>query len=442
MSPTALQALCDELFELLRIPSVSADPAHADDVLAAAQWTIDFIRRAGGTAELLPARGNLVVGELAASTGAAEAPTVLIYGHVDVVPAGPQTMWETPPFEPVIRDGWIYARGAADDKGNLYVLLKAAALLAATGELPVNVRMLVDVEEESGGTSVCDFIAEDSRGADACIVFDTTMLEPDRPIVCLGSRGQVCFEITARTGRRELHSGHFGGVAANAVHVLMHALAAVVAVPPALRAGAYTPTPAELAEARRLASAVDLLGSEGATPLPGVTAEDVVERSSFITTVDVTGFAGGEPNHPKPALPPSAQAFVSARVAPGQRAAEVEQAFRETIAAATPEGAEITIRTRYRVEPSTIDPSARAIEIACEVLGESFATTPVLRRSGASLPILAALGARGIPTVLSGLDVPEGNIHGANERLRLEYLEQGVEIARRLLVAMRELRSA
>ena len=150
----ARQALCDELFEWLRIPSVSADSERGDDVRAAAQWVVDFVRGAGGTAELLPEQSNLVVGELPASADPERAPVVMIYGHVDVQPAGPLELWDSPPFEPVVRDGWIRARGAADDKGNLYVLLKAAAQLAAEGALPVNVRILVDADEEIGGSAI------------------------------------------------------------------------------------------------------------------------------------------------------------------------------------------------------------------------------------------------------------------------------------------------
>src|SRR6266511_843350 len=158
----------EELFELLRIPSVSADPAHSEDVRRAGEWVCDFVRAAGGEAELLETGTHpLAIGEIRASRDGDDAPTVLVYGHFDVQPPAPLEEWVSPPFEPTVRDGWLYGRGVADDKGQLYLLLKAAELLAAEGALPVNVRVACDGEEEIGGHSIVDFLARDERGADA-----------------------------------------------------------------------------------------------------------------------------------------------------------------------------------------------------------------------------------------------------------------------------------
>src|SRR5918999_6288430 len=215
----------EELYELLRIPSVSADPAHTEDVRHAGEWVRDFVRAAGGDAELQEGdRHPLVIGEIRASQDGETAPTVLVYGHFDVQPPAPLEQWESPPFEPTVRDGWLFARGVADDKGQLYLLLKSAAELAAAGELPVNVRVASDGEEESGGHSIIDFLEGDERGADVCVIFDGHMLKPGVPIFELATRGIAYFHVRVRTGEKDLHSGVFGGAALNAMHALMQIL--------------------------------------------------------------------------------------------------------------------------------------------------------------------------------------------------------------------------
>ena len=196
------------------------------------------MRGAGGEASLVDTdQQPLAVGEIPASAGGSEAPTVLLYGHFDVQPADPLELWESPPFEPVVRDGWIFGRGAVDDKGNAYLLLKAAQQLASEGRLPVNVRIAFDGEEEIGGDSIVDFLAQDERGADACLIFDGGMAAVDVPAFELGVRGMLYVHVRLRTGDRDLHSGVFGGAALNAVHALMQTLEAVVAVPDELRRG-------------------------------------------------------------------------------------------------------------------------------------------------------------------------------------------------------------
>src|SRR5438067_2240161 len=178
------QRWLDELREFISIPSVSADPAHQDDLRRAAEWVRDFVKRAGGEAELVPkGTRDLVIGDIPASTNGTGAPTVMIYGHFDVQPPAPLELWESPPFELDEREGWLYARGIADDKGQLYTLLKAAELLHADGALPVNIRVACDGEEEIGGHSIVEFLEEDERGADACIIFDGGMTRPEQPDV-------------------------------------------------------------------------------------------------------------------------------------------------------------------------------------------------------------------------------------------------------------------
>src|SRR5256884_3393808 len=217
----------EELREFVSIPSVSADPAHQDDLRRAAEWVRDFVKRTGGEAELVPhGERDLVIGDIPASTNGAGAPTVLLYGHFDVQPPAPLELWESPPFELEERDGWLYARGIADDKGQLYTLLKAAELLRGENALPVNLRVACDGEEEIGGHSIVDFLQADERGADACIIFDGGMSGGGRPGVGPGPRGPGGLHLKGRTRQRELHSGYYGGAALNAIHGVLQGLSA------------------------------------------------------------------------------------------------------------------------------------------------------------------------------------------------------------------------
>ena len=241
----------DELAEFLRIESVSADPARAEDVMRAGEWVCGLVRESGGECELVDWHGQpLAIGEVRASTDPERAPTVLCYGHFDVQPPDPFELWHSPPFEPEIRDGYLYGRGAADDKGQLYMLLSAARELAQAGRLPVNVRLACDGEEETGGHSIVEYLKGDERGAQAAIIFDSGMIAPGRPAFNVATRGLVYFHLTMRTGERDLHSGMYGGAAMNATHALIQTLAAVLPVDgrlaERLRQGIVPPTEAEL----------------------------------------------------------------------------------------------------------------------------------------------------------------------------------------------------
>jgi acetylornithine deacetylase/succinyl-diaminopimelate desuccinylase-like protein len=197
-----------ELAELIAIPSISADSAHAGDVRAAGEWVCEYVRSAGGEAELVDWHGQpLAIGELRASRASADAPTVMCYGHFDVQPPPPLELWESEPFELTERGEYLYARGVVDDKGQLYMLLRAARDLAAAGELPVNLRFCSDGEEETGGHSIVDFLAEDERGGDACVIFDSLMVRRGVPAFNIATRGVVYFHLRLRTGVRDLHSG-------------------------------------------------------------------------------------------------------------------------------------------------------------------------------------------------------------------------------------------
>lgn len=444
-SPAVESAWLEEVSEWLRIPSVSADPAHAEDVRRAAAWLCDFVGRAGGECEVVDWRGQpLAVGEIRASEGADSAPTVLCYGHFDVQPPAPLDLWESPPFEPTIRDEWLYGRGVADDKGQLYLLLKACELLARDGALPVNVRFACDGEEETGGHSIVDFLAEDERGADACVIFDSDMIARDRPAFNVATRGLCYFHVRVRTGARDLHSGMYGGAALNAIHVLGRILAAVQPedgeLPEPLREGVVPPAEEELASWRALPSGADELGGQGARPSDPSAAEDFYLRTWAEPAVDVNGIEGGSPQLQKTVLAVQAEANVSIRLAPGQDPRRIGETFQRLLREAAPEGAEVEVELWSWSDPGLVDPSARAVQLALDAFEGVLGTRPLLIRSGGTLPIVPALGAKGIPTVVTGFALPESNVHSPNERLLVDYVPLGVEAAQALLTSWRGLR--
>jgi acetylornithine deacetylase/succinyl-diaminopimelate desuccinylase-like protein len=433
-------AWLDELSEWLRIPSVSADPAHADDVRRAGQWVCEFVRAAGGECELVPTDTfPLAVGEIPASSGAAGTPTVLLYGHFDVQPPAPLDLWKSEPFEPEIRDGYLYGRGAVDDKGNAYLLLKAARLLAEEGVLPVNVRVAFDGEEEVGGHSIVDFLAADERGADACLIFDSGMPREDVPSFDLGVRGLVYFHVTLRSGEADLHSGMFGGAALNAVHALMRTLEAVVALPDELRAGAIPPTAEEVASWEELDPGDAVLAAAGAKPMDDRAADELYARTFGGPAVDVNGILGGEPVLQKTVLPVSAQANVSIRLAPGQDAEEIAVAFERLLRDAAPEGAELEVVRRSSAPAGLVPPEAPAVRIAQDAFERALGRRPLLLRTGGTIPLVPALTDKGIPTVLTGFALPGANVHSPNERLLARYIPLGVAAARETLLAFGDL---
>ncbi|HEX3254337.1 MAG TPA: M20/M25/M40 family metallo-hydrolase, partial [Gaiellaceae bacterium] len=366
-------------------------------------------------------------------------PTVLLYGHFDVQPPAPLDLWESDPFEPEIRDGYLYARGAVDDKGNSYLLLKAAELLAREGKLPVNVRIAFDGEEETGGHSIVEFLEADERGADACLIFDSGMPREDVPSFDLGTRGLIYFHVRLRSGDRDLHSGMFGGAALNAVHALMQTLEAVVAVPDELRAGVVPPTEQERRSWEELTEGADVLADEGARPMDGRAAEEFYLRTLAGPAVDVNGIVGGEPILQKTVLPVAAEANVSIRLAPGQGVDEITAAFERLLRDGAPQGAELEIERLSSAPAGLISPDAPPVQLAREAFERVFGREPLLLRTGGTLPIVPALADKGIPTILSGFALPGANVHSPNERLLARYIPLGVAAARETLLAFGEL---
>jgi acetylornithine deacetylase/succinyl-diaminopimelate desuccinylase-like protein len=434
--PPSHEELRDQLAELIAIPSVSADPQHAPDVVAAAAWVAERIRGAGGTADVVPWNGGrpLVIGEVAASDRPESAPTVLCYAHFDVQPPDPLELWDTPPFELAERDGWLYARGVADDKAHLFMLVEAARQLSAAGELPVNVRFAFDSEEEVGGQSIVEWVGADERGADAAIVFDGDMHERGVPTFYTALRGLCYFHVTVRTGERDLHSGLFGGAALNAMHALMQTLSGVLPrdgrLPEPLHAGIDPPTPEELESWSKLTPGSETLREAGARPADDRAAQEFYVRTWAEPSVDVHGLAGGSPDLVKTVLPVQARANVSIRIAPGQSVAEITAAFERLLRDSAPEGAEVEVELQSKGEAAQIPPDAPAVELAREAFEHVLGSSSTLVRVGGSIPVVQRIVARGIPAIVTGIATKDANAHSPNEKFPAEYLTLGVEAVR------------
>jgi acetylornithine deacetylase/succinyl-diaminopimelate desuccinylase-like protein len=425
-----------ELAEFLRIPSISADPAHAGDVSAAAEWVRDFVRGAGGEAEIVDWHGQpLAIGEIRASS-ADGAPTVLCYGHFDVQPPDPLELWESDPFEPEVRDGYLYARGAADDKGQLYMLLAAARELARAGELPVNVRFTCDGEEETGGHSIVEFIAADERGADAAVIFDGGMVARDVPAFDIAVRGMVYFHLDLRTGQRDLHSGIYGGAALNAGAAMIQTLGSLLArdgrLAEPLRQGIVPPSEEELASWAQLPAGASELADQGARPMDARAAEEFYVRTCAEPTFEVNGIESGSPHLQKTVLPVHAVANVSIRLAPSQDPDTIAAVAQELLRAAVPAGADLTIERWSSSAPGRVPPDSPVIKLGQDAFERVLGRRPLLVRSGGSIPLVPALEAKGIPAIVTGFLLPDGQIHSPNERLVADYVPLGIATAREL----------
>ncbi|MEN3341212.1 MAG: hypothetical protein V7644_616 [Actinomycetota bacterium] len=436
-----------ELQEFVAIPSVSADAAHREDVKRAGEWVCEFIRRIGGTAELTPfGEKELALGEIPASTDPQNAPTILCYGHFDVQPPAPLDLWETDPFELTIRDEWAYARGVTDDKGQVYILLKAAQRLAEAKALPVNLRFACDGEEEIGGHTIVDYLAVDDRGANAAIIFDGGMLRVDVPVIDLATRGLIAFDVQVRTGERDLHSGMYGGAALNAIHVLMRCFQAVLAgpdgrLPEPLRAGVAAPTAAELEAWAALPPGGDELRNQGARTLDAKAEEEFYVRTWAEPSADVNGILGGKPGLRNTTLSVQASGEFTIRLAPGQDVPTIGAAAERLLREAAPEGAEVDVKWAG-APPGLVKPDAPAVQLALQAFEQVLGVRPLLVRSGGTLPIMPALADKGIPTILTGFGLPESNVHSPNERFLVRYFEQGIDTAAALYTALAELPAA
>ncbi len=434
-----------ELAEFIAIPSVSADPAHREDVKVAGEWVCEFIRsKCGGSAELTPfGEKELALGEIRASTDPENAPTVLVYGHFDVQPPAPLDLWETDPFELTFRDEWAYARGITDDKGQVFILLKAAQRLVEANALPVNLRFACDGEEEIGGHTIVDYLAVDDRGADAAIIFDGGMIAIDRPEFALATRGLIAFDVKVTTGERDLHSGMYGGAALNAIHVLMRCFGAVLAgpdgrLPEPLRQGIAPVPEIELEEWKKLPPGAGELASQGARPLDAKAAEEFYLRTTSEPSADVNGILGGKPGLRNTTLSVHASGEFTVRLAPGQQVDVIGKAAEKLVRDAAPAGADVDVK--WAGSPAgLVQADAPAILLGLQAFEKALGVRPVLVRGGGTLPIMPALADKGIPTVLTGFGLPESNVHSPNEKFLARYFEQGVDTAAELYTAFGDL---
>ena len=400
-------------------------------MLAASKWVAGYLRHAcGGTADVHDGRTQpLVTGHVAASS--ATDVNVMIYGHYDVQPPGDLSLWQSAPFAPEVRGGYIYARGASDDKGNFFILLRAVAALVRANALPVNVYVLCDGEEEIGGDSATEWLTSCGLSLNACVIFDGSRIEPDTPILCTGTRGLIYLKIEVVTGSQEVHSGTFGGMALNAAHVLIQMLARVSdtgdGLPPALLSGAET-IAADVAWASLRPSGLSelkLLGSarEG----------DFAQRTWTAPSFDVHGLQCGDAAVVKTSIPASASATVSMRVAPGQSNETCKRILHELLMAAAPSEVDVRIATLSDVRPSAISDESSAIRAASAAFEKVLGVTPILVREGGTLPMMAELADREIPVVMTTFSEPDDNVHGPNERFRVRHIQQGTDVATELL---------
>jgi acetylornithine deacetylase/succinyl-diaminopimelate desuccinylase-like protein len=436
-----LGRLREELFEFLKIRSVSADPELNTETRNAATWLAGHLIDAGLQAEVLETPGHPVV--LGSWRGAGDdAPTILIYGHYDVQPAEPLDEWTTPPFEPNLREGRIYARGAADDKGQVHMHVKALEACLAAGALPVNVVTLFEGEEEVGSPNLVPFVKEnrDRLRCDAVIVSDSSMFAPGLPSILFSLRGLAYLELRIRTAASDLHSGTYGGAVPNPANLLSGILASLhddsgrIAID-----GFYDDVVEWDAETRARVGKLpfdedEFLRSAGAGTVSGEAGYTTLERLWARPTCDVNGLLSGYTGPgAKTVLPARAMAKVSFRLVPDQRPGRVADLFRAHVDKHLPSGVEAEILELHGGDPWRADPSGWTFEAAERALAASFGRAPVLQGEGGSIPIVSDFERElDAPVLLVGFALPGANMHAPDEWLSDENYETGIRALARL----------
>jgi acetylornithine deacetylase/succinyl-diaminopimelate desuccinylase-like protein len=429
----------DELLGFLRIPSISTLPEHKPDVARAAQFVAAALSDAGLEHVEIIATANhpLVYADWLHAPGK---PTVLCYGHYDVQPPDPLELWKSPPFEPQIRDGNIYARGACDDKGQMYMHIKAIEALNRVyqGKLPLNVKFLIEGEEEIGGESIAKYVPQhkDKLKADVALVSDTELFADGVPTLCIGLRGLIYLEVEARGPARDLHSGMFGGAAPNAVFGLIELLAKAKDADgriqiPGIYDDVVAPDEAEVTSWERLPFSEKEFQETvvGASALTGEPDQTVLARLWARPTMEVHGIAGGFTGAgAKTVIPASAIAKVSFRLVPEQKHEKVLQQFREWVSTHTPKGIQIEIRLLSGGPAILVNPNHPAIQVAAKAFSEKFQKPTVFTRSGGSIPIVGEFARElGMPTVLMGFGLPDDGLHSPNEKYRVSNYYSGMK---------------
>lgn len=445
LSPNAFQQeALDGLIEWLKIPSISTLPDHRADVLRAADFLEAALRKAGvERVEQIRGEGHpLVVGEWLHAPGT---PTLLLYGHYDVQPPDPLDEWKSPPFDPQIRGENIYARGACDDKGQTWILVQAvASLLRRDGRLPVNVKVLFEGEEESGGEHISQYVASKPERvqADAVVICDTEMFAPELPTICTGLRGIVYGELHVEGARQDLHSGVYGGAAPNPLQAVAEILCALknregviqipgfydrVTPPSQAEKEAWSRLPFD--EARYLETEI------GAPALTGEPGLSVFERTWARPTLEVHGIRGGfTGDGAKTVIPARAVAKLSMRLVADQDPRQATEQLQNAVAKACPKGVRAQFRVLHSAGPSLVSTDSVFIERAAQAMTEVFGAQTVYMRSGGSIPVVGLFDQHlGIPSVMMGFGLPDDNLHAPNEKFFLPNFYRGIYAVARYL---------
>ena len=431
----------EELKTFLRIPSISAISQHRPDIERAAAFVAAQMQAAGLQAEIVPTAGNpIVYGEWLNAPGA---PTVLVYGHYDVQPADPLDQWKTPAFEPTIRDGQIYARGATDDKGQMLTHIKGAeAWLKTVGHLPVNLKFVIEGEEEVGSNNLDDFLLahRERCRCDVAVISDTSQYGPGIPAITYGLRGILACEVTVHGPRQDLHSGIFGGAIANPCNVLAQMIATLhdadgrVAIP-----GFYDTVVPLLDEERRGFAALpfneqEFLGAIGAAAPQGEKGFTSLERRWARPTCDVNGLFGGYSGEgPKTIIPAQATAKITCRLVPNQDPHKLTVALEQHLRKVAPPSVRVDFRTAHGCPATICDIHSPYMAAARRAVAAGFGAEPVLIREGGSIPVVGTFRSiLNVDTLLLGWGQNTDNLHGPNEHFSLASFQQGIQASARL----------
>ncbi|HYM09297.1 MAG TPA: dipeptidase [Bryobacterales bacterium] len=438
------EALLEGLKRFLRIPSISTLPEHQADIRRAAAFVAAELKQAGlEDVRLIEGEGNpLVYGHWLKAPGK---PTLLLYGHYDVQPPDPLEEWKSPPFEPAIRGDDIFARGASDDKGQTYILIQAVAgLLRARGALPVNVRFLIEGEEEVSGQHIESYIRQKGRaiGADAVVICDTEMFAPGLPTLCIGLRGIVYTEVEVTAADHDLHSGVYGGVAPNPLQAIAEIITGLKGADGKIRIPGFydrvrPPTAAEKEAWARLPFDEKQYREKevGVSDLTGEPGFDVFERTWARPTLEVHGIRGGFTGEGgKTVIPARATAKISMRLVADMEPADTYDRFCRAVGQLTPRGTRSKVTLLSSAGPSLVSTGNRFLQTAAAAMTEVFGKETVYIRSGGSIPIVGQFDQyAGIPSVMMGFGLPDDNLHAPNEKLHLPNFFNGIVAVTRYL---------
>jgi acetylornithine deacetylase/succinyl-diaminopimelate desuccinylase-like protein len=431
----------DQLKSLIRIPSVSAQPDHDPDTRRAAVFIMDDLAAMGLKPELIETPRHPII--YAEWLGAPGKPTLLIYGHYDVQPAEPLEPWLSPPFEPTVRNGNLYARGATDDKGQMFTHLKAVeAWLKSTGGLPVNVKFVIEGEEEVGGASLEAYVTEhtDRLACDYAVISDSSQFAPGQPAITYGLKGLAYFEILVQGANRDLHSGTFGGAVANPINALCAVLAGLKGEDGKIRIPGFYDDVRPLADWER-AEFAKLPFSEAAfqadlhvKELVGEAGYTSLERKWARPTCDINGIFGGYAGPgPKTVLPCKAGAKLSFRLVPDQDPKTVEHLLRDFVARAMPPGVTYEILTHHGAPAVLVNVDTPGVRAAVRAVQTGFGTKPVFIREGGSIPIVGLIKQHlGVDTLLLGWGQNDDNLHGPNEKFCIDDFHRGIKASAHL----------